>query len=65
MNRQAGGILAGIRFLFHEALLPSPVLHVDKTGFRVQGKRQWLHVAGTDQETWYSCHPKRERKLLM
>jgi transposase len=64
INRQAGGSLAGIRSILHEVLLSSPVLHVDETDFRVQGKRQWLHVDSTDQVIWYACHPKRGKKAM-
>jgi len=34
-------------------------LHVDETGFRVTGKRRWLHVASTALLTWYGHHKNR------
>ena len=42
-----------------ELLAGSQVLHVDETGMRVNGIRQWLHVASTEVLTWYGHHRKR------
>lgn len=41
------------------ALQKSRILHADETGFRVSGKRWWLHVACTQWLTVYFAHPKR------
>ena len=42
-----------------ERLLERPALHVDETGFRVDGKTQWLHVATDGALTLMFVHPKR------
>ncbi len=42
-----------------ELLSGARVLHVDETGMRVVGIRQWLHVASTDLLTLYAHHRKR------
>lgn len=42
-----------------QALIQSPVIHVDEPGLRVEGRLYWLHVAATDQLTGYQVHPKR------
>jgi transposase len=51
--------LAGVEEQIQELLTTAQVLHVDETGMRVTGIRQWLHVASTDVLTWYGHHRKR------
>lgn len=45
-----------------KALQDSEVLHVDETGFRVNGKRAWGHVCATDKLTLYQYSPKRGKE---
>lgn len=51
--------LAGVEEQIRELLTEAQVLHVDETGMRVTGIRQWLHVASTEILTWYGHHRKR------
>jgi transposase len=51
--------LAGVEEKIRELLTGAQVLHVDETGMRVNGIRQWLHVASTEMLTWYGYHRKR------
>ncbi len=44
------------------ALQTSQVMHNDKTGFRVEKKWWWLHVAATCWFTLYLAHPKRGKE---
>ncbi|MGH9341460.1 MAG: IS66 family transposase, partial [Acidobacteriota bacterium] len=57
-SEAAGGLE---RFLLDARikLADAPVLHVDETGARIGGSRQWLHVASTAQLTLLDCHAKR------
>ena len=42
-----------------EQLIASSVIHVDETGMRGEGKRQWVHVVATTKLTHYAYHAKR------
>lgn len=44
------------------ALRNSEALNVDETGFEVEGKRQWGHVASTATLTLYQYHAKRGKE---
>ncbi len=54
--------LAGVEEQIRELLAGSEVIHVDETGMRVTGIRQWLHVAITDFLTGYGHHKKRGKR---
>jgi Transposase IS66 family. len=45
-------------------LLTSPILHADETGFRVEGKRWWLHSLSNGKVTYYGVHPNRGSKAI-
>ncbi len=45
-----------------QSLRQAGVAHFDETGIYIEGKRQWLHVAGTRHLTLYMAHPKRGEK---
>jgi len=43
-------------------LLNSPLLHVDETGMRVNGRTQWIHVASNSKYTLVRVHKKRGKE---
>lgn len=45
-----------------ERLRQSPVLHADETGFQVEGKGHWLHVASSPEWTLLGVHENRGQK---
>ena len=45
-------------------LLERPALHADETGFRVDGKTQWLHVPADGSLTLKFLHRKRGREAI-
>ena len=52
-------LLQPITNTIREALIASEVVDFDETGMRVAGKLHWVHSAGTETLTHYTCHPKR------
>jgi transposase len=51
--------LAPVAAVIHRRLLEQPVVHFDESGVRVEGQRQWLHVASTETLTAYAVDPQR------
>lgn len=47
-----------------EALKQSSVIGSDETGMRINGIRNWLHVACTANMTYYFTHPKRGSEAM-
>ena len=45
-------------------LINSPVAGFDETGFRVEGKLHWMHVASNALYTYITVHPKRGRAAI-
>lgn len=42
-----------------QALIASPVIHVDETGMRCNGTTQWAHSCSNEKYTLYGIHQKR------
>jgi len=45
-------------------LLQSPVLNVDETGIRLNGKLNWMHVASTNLVSFFGHHSKRGKQAI-
>lgn len=45
-------------------IIKASVAHFDETGCRVEGDRDWLHVASTATETHYEVHEKRGQEAM-
>ena len=60
--QQSASALSPVLERIKTALQTSRVVHNDETGFRVNKKRWWLHVAATCWFTLYLAHPKRGKE---
>ena len=58
-NRACSVALKPVEDMIKDKITASPVVHFDETGLYTEKKRWWLHVAATDNLTYYECHPKR------
>lgn len=58
-NLRVAEHLVGFEAALRGQLRQAPVVHVDESGLRVEGKLHWLHVACTPGLTCYGVHPKR------
>jgi transposase len=58
-QQRAAQELEGVEEAIRDSLRQAEVAHFDDTGVYIEGKRQWLHVAGTAHLTLYLAHPKR------
>jgi transposase len=47
-----------------DTLQQSPVINNDETGYYFDGRRHWLHVAATEQCTFYFAHENRGRQAM-
>lgn len=56
--------IAPFEAVVKEKLSHSSVLHVDESGARTAGKRQWLHTASTESLTFYGIHEKRGTEAM-
>lgn len=59
MVERARASLGDVTQAIATQLMRQPVVHFDETGFYVEAQRQWLHVACTEQWTYYRHHRKR------
>jgi transposase len=57
--KDAGEGLDEFTALVLEQLLTTPVVHVDETGGRADGRLRWVHSASTERLTLYRLHDSR------
>jgi transposase len=64
IDREIGERLEEVNERIKEQILDSPIVHFDETGMRIEGKLHWLHVAGTEEATYYMPHGKRGSQAI-
>jgi transposase len=58
-HQRCAQVLTPVNEGIKQALQQKDQVHFDETGQRIDGKLYWLHVACTDQLTYYATHAKR------
>jgi transposase len=61
---QAAKVLEPVTENIRAALKKEEVVHFDESGFYIEGKRQWLHSASSQQLTYYTPHPTRGKEAV-
>ena len=64
INQTCSSQLSGFIEALKDNLQKAPVIHSDETGFYYQSKRNWLHVAATEDLTYYYAHEKRGKEAM-
>ena len=59
IDRNISERLEGVAERIKQNIIASSIAHFDETGMRIEGKLHWLHVAGTNELTYYMPHQKR------
>jgi transposase len=59
LPEEAAAGLGGFHADLKARLISAPLLHVDETGGRTSGVREWIHVASTPLLTLLDCHARR------
>jgi transposase len=62
INRACYAILESVEEAIKQQLIASPVICLDETGMRIEGKRKWCHVVSTENLTYYAPHSSRGSK---
>jgi transposase len=58
-NRACYDILEPVVEAIKQQIIASPVICLDETGMRIEGKREWCHVVSTENLTYYAANPHR------
>lgn len=64
INTGCGVQLSGFMEALKSNLRQSPLVHCDETGYYFEGLRNWLHVATTEDCTFYYPHEKRGSEAM-
>lgn len=62
---QAGEKLSSEYERIGQSVANSDVAHFDESGIRSQGKTQWLHVAATTTDVYYTANAKRGEEAMI
>ena len=58
-NRACYDILEPVEEAIKQQIIASPVICLDETGMRIEGKRKWCHVVSTENLTYFAANSHR------
>ncbi|RPH74990.1 IS66 family transposase [bacterium] len=58
-NHACYDILEPVEEAIKQQIIASPVICLDETGMRIEGKRKWCHVVSTENLTYYAANSHR------
>jgi transposase len=63
-NNYISNRLSSVEEEIKKELIKSPVVNFDETGFRAEKKLNWVHLASTEDLTYYYSHNRRGKEAM-
>ena len=64
INQRTGKLLEHTVESIKDKIINANIAHFDESGFYINGKREWIHTAGTTDLTYYTFHHRRGQEAM-